>query len=77
MSAKRPARRKNLRDIILEDLKHLNDMEAISFDGKASNNKDLLIEMMKEFQKYFPGMAYYAMDEWLDYLRGRKDQQLV
>src|SRR5574338_801570 len=53
------ATEKNLRDIILEDLeKHLNDMGvAYHFPSmeNASNNKDLLIEMMREFQKVFPG----------------------
>ena len=76
------ATEKNLRDIILEDLeKHLNEMGvAYHFPSmeKASNNKDLLIEMMREFQKVFPGYGLLvAMDELLDYLRGRKDQQLA
>ncbi len=76
------ATEKNLRDIILEDLeKHLNDMGvAYHFPSmeKASNNKDLLIEMMREFQKVFPEYGLLvAMDELLDYLRGRKDQQLA
>ncbi len=76
------ATEKNLRDIILEDLeKHLNDM-GVTFHfpsmEKASNNKDLLIDMMREFQKVFPGYGLLvAMDELLDYLRGRKDQQLA
>ena len=76
------ATEKNLRDIILEDLeKHLIDMGvAYHFPSmeKASNNKDLLIEMMREFQKVYPGYGLLvAMDELLDYLRGRKDQQLA
>ncbi len=73
---------KSLRDIVLEDLeKHLQrmgvDYHFPSMD-KASNNKDLLIEMMDAFRKVYPNQGLLvAMDELLDYLRARKDQELV
>lgn len=73
---------KNLRDIVLEDLeKHLKGMGVTyhfpSMD-KASNNKDLILEMMEAFGKVYPGQGLLvAMDELLDYLRSRKDQELV
>ena len=76
------ATEKNLRDIVLEDLeKHLKQMgvnNQFPPMDKVSNNKDLLVEMMDIFQKKFPGYGLLvAMDELLDYLRSRKDQQLV
>ncbi len=73
---------KNLRDIVLEDLeKRLKEMGVTyhfpSMD-KAANNKDLLIEMMTAFQQVYPDYGLLvAMDELLDYLRGRKDQELA
>ena len=76
------ATEKNLRDIVLEDLeKRLKEMGVKyhfpSMD-KASNNKELIVEMMEVFQKVYPGYGLLvAMDELLDYLRARKDTELV
>jgi hypothetical protein len=76
------ATEKNLRDIVLEDLeKHLKEMGVKyhfpSMD-KASSNKELIVEMMGVFQQIYPGYGLLvAMDELLDYLRARKDTELV
>jgi hypothetical protein len=73
---------KNLRDIVLEDLeKRLLEM-GVNYHfppmDKAANNKDLLIEMMTSFRQIYPDHGLLvAMDELLDYLRGRKDQELA
>lgn len=73
---------KSLRDIVLEDIeKHLKEM-GVKFQfpsmDKASSNKELIIEMMEAFQKVYPGYGLLvAMDELLDYLRARKDTELV
>ncbi len=73
---------KNFRDIVLDDLE--NHLQRMGVDyhfpsmDKASNNKDLLIEMMQAFHKVYPEQGLLvAMDELLDYLRGRKDYELV
>jgi len=73
---------KSLRDIVLEDIeKHLKEMGVkYKFPSmeKASSNKELIIEMMEAFQKVYPGYGLLvAMDELLDYLRARKDTELV
>jgi hypothetical protein len=76
------ATEKNLRDIVLEDLeKRLKEM-GVKYHfppmTKASNNKDLIQEMMEVFQTVYPGCGLLvAMDELLDYLRARKDIELV
>ncbi|MEI7845475.1 MAG: DUF6079 family protein [Chloroflexota bacterium] len=73
---------KNLRDIVLEDLeKHLKRM-GVDFHfppmDQAASNKELIVEMMVVFKQKYPDFGLLvAMDELLDYLRGRKDQQLV
>jgi hypothetical protein len=76
------ATKKNLRDIVLEDLeKRLKEMGVkYHFPSmeEAASNKDLIIEMMEIFQKVYPGYGLLvAMDELLDYLRARKDTELV
>jgi hypothetical protein len=76
------ATEKHLRDIVLEDLeKRLKEM-GVKYHfppmDKASNNKELIVEMMEAFQKVYPGYGLLvAMDELLDYLRARKDTELV
>ncbi len=76
------ATEKNLRDIVLEDLEKRLKEIGVKYHfpsmDKASNNKDLLIEMMAAFDKVYPGYGLLvAMDELLDYLRARKDTELV
>src|SRR5690606_28695883 len=45
---------------------------------QASSNKQLLVDMMVEFNKQFPGQGLLiALDELLDFLRARDDRQLV
>lgn len=76
------ATEKNLRDIVLEDLeKRLKEM-GVKYHfppmDRASSNKELIVEMMDVFQKVYPGYGLLvAMDELLDYLRARKDTELV
>jgi len=45
---------------------------------KITNNKDLFIEMMNVFQEVYPDHGLLlVVDELLDYLRTRKDQELI
>lgn len=71
-----------LRDIVCGKLEeHLADMGVhYTFPDSAAvtNNKDAFIEMMGAFQEKYPNQGLLlVVDELLDYLRGRKDQELV
>src|SRR5690606_12735114 len=71
-----------LRDIICGKLEqHLSEMGvSFSFPSSSSvtNNKDAFIEMMGAFQQKYPDQGLLlVVDELLDYLRGRRDQELV
>lgn len=71
-----------LRDILFGQLElALGDMGvAYSFPpmDEASNSKDLLIAMMGAFQEKYPDQGLMlVVDELLDYLRSRRDQELV
>jgi hypothetical protein len=71
-----------LRDIISQELeRHLADFGvSFSFPSAATvtNNKDAFVEMMGAFEANFPGQGLLlVVDELLDYLRTRKDQELV
>lgn len=72
----------SLRDIITGELQdHLADM-GVNFTfppaEKVRNNKDALNEMMGTFHEKFPTHGLLMLvDELLDYLRSRNDQQLV
>lgn len=71
-----------LRDIICGQLEeHLSEM-GVSFTfpstDAVTNNKDAFIEMMGAFQQKYPDQGLLlVVDELLDYLRGRRDQELV
>ncbi len=71
-----------LRDIITGELQdHLADM-GVNFTfppaEKVRNNKDALNEMMGKFHETFPDYGLLmVVDELLDYLRSRNDQDLV
>src|SRR5690625_2986767 len=71
-----------LRDIICGQLEeHLSEM-GVSFNfpstDAVTNNKDAFVEMMGAFQqKYSDHGLLLVVDELLDYLRGRRDQELV
>lgn len=71
-----------LREIILQELEKGLAKLGISFEfpgaGEVSNNKDALMEMMDVFRDSFPEQGLLlAVDELLDYLRSRKEQELV
>jgi len=72
----------SLRDILVAELEeHLADIGvSYSFPSadQASNNKRLFEEMMTAFHQEFPDHGLLlVVDELLDYLRTRKDQELV
>jgi hypothetical protein len=72
----------SLRNIICAELEeHLAEM-GIEYQfpdaDKVTNNKDPLIEMMNAFQEVYPDYGLLlVVDELLDYLRTRKDQELI
>ena len=72
----------SLRDIIVAELEeHLADI-GVSYSFPAadqvSNNKRSFEEMMTAFHKEFPDHGLLlVVDELLDYLRTRKDQELI
>ncbi|KUL02229.1 MAG: hypothetical protein XE12_0841 [Synergistales bacterium 54_9] len=72
----------SLRDILVAELEeHLAAMGVhYSFPAadKASNNKRAFEEMMTSFHQEFPDHGLLlVVDELLDYLRSRKDQELI
>ncbi|MDO8724610.1 MAG: DUF6079 family protein [Candidatus Methanoperedens sp.] len=74
--------RMSLRDIVLKTLeKNLSEIGinyAFPAADKVTNNKDSLMEMMGLFNQKFPDQGYLlVIDELLDYLLSRKDQELV
>jgi predicted ATPase len=72
----------SLRDILVAELEeHLSAM-GVSYTfpptNKVSNNKRVFEEMMSAFYKKFPDHGLLlVVDELLDYLRTRKDQELI
>ena len=72
----------SLRDIIFTELeKHLNQLNVSYHFASISevvSNKDLFIEMMSKFQEKYPEKGLLlVVDELLDYLRTRKEQELI
>ena len=71
-----------LRDIICGELEdHLKEM-GVSFSfppaAKVRNNKDGLTEMMGKFHEKYPDQGLLMfVDELLDYLRSRNDQEVI
>lgn len=74
--------RMSLRDIVFMYLeRHLEGL-GVSYKFKTAdevpNNKELLVEMMQAFEKVYPDQGLLlVLDELLDYLRGRRDQELT
>ncbi len=72
----------SLRDILVAELEeHLSDM-GVSYSfppaDKVPNNKRSFEEMMTAFHQEFPDQGLLlVVDELLDYLRTRKDQELI
>ena len=72
----------SLRDILVGELEeHLADI-GVSFAfpsaAEVSNNKDAFEEMMAAFHKIYPDHGLLlVVDELLDYLRTRRDQEII
>lgn len=72
----------HLRDVVLNELEKQLSALGVQYHfppmDQASSNKQLLVEMMIEFNRKFPGQGLLiALDELLDFLRARDDRQLV
>jgi predicted ATPase len=73
---------KPLRDLICEEIEDYLESIGIeySFPGMTdiTNNKDLFHEMMAEFNNKYPDKGLLLVcDELLDYLRARKQQEII
>ena len=71
-----------LRDIICTELTKGLERVGVSFTfpdaGTVTNNKDALIDMMGAFEAVHPGQGLlFVLDELLDFLRGRRDAELI
>ncbi|HPZ10132.1 MAG TPA: DUF6079 family protein, partial [Candidatus Eremiobacteraeota bacterium] len=74
--------RKNFRDFICDTLtKKFENLDVnYSFPAyeKVNNHKDLFMEMMSCFEEKYPEKGLLLIvDELLDYLRSRKEQELI
>jgi len=72
----------SLRDIVCTELTKGLDAMGITFEfpplSEVTNSKDDLVAMMGEFEKSFPDQGLlFVVDELLDFLRGRKDAELI
>src|SRR2546428_8961039 len=72
----------SLRDILVAELEEHLDTLGISFTfpdaGRITNNKRAFEEMMAAFHAQYPDHGLLlVVDELLDYLRTRKDQELI
>jgi len=72
----------SLRDVVCDELEE--HLKALKVDyrfpaaSKVTNNKDLFLQMMAAFQEVYPNHGLLlAVDELLDFLRTRKEQELV
>ena len=71
-----------LRDIICHSIEEKLDEMGVGYEfplaSEVTNNKDSFVEMMEAFQKAYPDKGLLlVLDELLDYLRTRKEQQLI
>jgi Family of unknown function (DUF6079) len=74
--------RMGLRDIVCTDLEHGLKKLGITFKFPSAdtitNNKDALKDMMAAFEAVYPDQGLlFALDELLDFLRKRKDAELI
>lgn len=74
--------RMSLRDILVQELESFLAARGVTFkfpsEDKVTQNKTALIEMMDAFEQKFPGQGLLVVvDEMLDYLRSRRDTELV
>src|SRR5207244_7741125 len=77
-----PATKKSLRNIICGRLEDFMSGEKLSFnfpaDDQVDSNKDDLTNMMAQFGEKYPDHGLLlVVDELLDYLRSRKQHDLV
>jgi energy-coupling factor transporter ATP-binding protein EcfA2 len=77
-----PATKKSLRNIICGRLEDFMSGEGLSFsfpaDDQVDSNKDDLSSMMAQFGKKYPNHGLLlVVDELLDYLRSRKQHDLI
>lgn len=74
--------RMSLRDILAQELEGFLAAKGVAFkfppEDKVTQNKTALIDMMDAFEQKFPGQGLLVVaDEMLDYLRSRRDTELV
>lgn len=72
----------SLRDIVCTELTKGLAPRGVDFGfppiEKVTNTKDSLVEMMAAFEAVHPDQGLlFVLDEMLDYLRGRKDAELI
>ncbi len=72
----------SLRNIITGELEKDLEKRGVTFKfpkaDEITNNKEALIEMMYKFEEKYPDKGYLlVVDELLDYLRTRKEQELI
>lgn len=72
----------SLRNILVQEIEAFLAARGIDFkfptEDKVTQNKTALIEMMDKFEQKFPGQGLLVVvDEMLEYLRSRKDTELV
>jgi energy-coupling factor transporter ATP-binding protein EcfA2 len=77
-----PAAKKSLRNIICFRLEEFMSSEGMSFrfpaDDQVNSNKDDLSNMMAQFTEKYPNQGLLlVVDELLDYLRSRKQHDLI
>jgi hypothetical protein len=74
--------RMSLRDILVQELEGFLAVKGVTFkfppEDKVTQNKTALIGLMDAFEQKFPGQGLLVVvDEMLDYLRSRRDTELV
>lgn len=72
----------SLRDIVCTELTKGLAARGVEFEfppiEQVTNTKDSLVEMMAAFEAVYPDHGLlFVLDEMLDYLRGRKDAELI
>ncbi|MGA2014345.1 MAG: DUF6079 family protein, partial [Solirubrobacteraceae bacterium] len=72
----------SLRDIVCTELTKGLAARGVAFEfppiDKVTNTKDSLVDMMAAFEAVYPDQGLlFVLDEMLDYLRGRKDAELI
>lgn len=72
----------SLRDIVCTELTKGLAARGVDYQfppiDKVTNTKDSLVEMMAAFEVVYPEQGLlFVLDEMLDYLRGRKDAELI